>query len=216
MAIPAVNGTNSTGAVAGEAQTLTQSHTVGSSLTDSILVAMITNIQGDNITSATWNGDAMTRAGTFANVFFKDIFYIRNPDSGTHDFVGSWDIFSRGLAVSLITVTGVKGVAGVINSSGYSSSATLTVTTVNSDALVLATTASATTTHTQTGSQVQQTNFTVDNGVGYVSRHSTLSLDCATAGAQALSVTLGTTVDEAMMGISLESIASFIPYSSIL
>lgn len=120
---------------------ITQSATLAGS--DSVLVVGVYTISASTAT-ATWNGVSMSQAGASqkdnaSGDTYMHLFYLVNPDLGTHDVVASFA--SSTAQVFVANFNGVKQQAPEATggtSSGTGTSSTNTLTTISDNALHIA------------------------------------------------------------------------------
>ena len=140
MAVPAVNGTNSTGSHASGATSLTISHTVGASLSNSLLIVMHSGIS-QHATGATWNGTAMTLAKQGdGGQYFNTIWYLVAPEAGTLNVIISFASQTRSNG-GVITLTGARQTSPIdqtFDANGNTgTSVSDTLTSTEADTLVM-------------------------------------------------------------------------------
>ncbi len=208
MAIPVVNGTNSTGTLT-SGTTLGVSHTVGTGLTDSILTAIVVSEPTTfrNASSATWNGVPMLKFdGTRSTLF-----WLRNPASGSHTCTVNWGGTVKAVAVSLITFTGAQGVTFITSDSigGTSTTAEVMFTSHNNNGTAVDVCFSQFTSHIQGAGQTEQTNTSASDGTNTFQITTSTKDGAAASGTNDLAVTLGLSKTWGITGFQVEAYEAF-------
>lgn len=197
MAI-AIDAVSSGKTAAGASATLTISHTVSGS-NRAIIVGVSANLATAGVT---YNGVAMTQAVAQSSGGPRGaIFYLVNPDTGTHDIVIT--ISSAGRIVGGgISFTGVdiSSPIGTTNSAtGTSTTPSVALTNVPASAFVVDTGGAGNRTWTVDASQVERWNLIEDSnnvtGVG--------STEAGAGGTNTMSWTLGSSGEWIMMGVAV-------------
>jgi len=111
---------DSVGSADGDGTTVTLSHTitaVGSDLMLTVGSAAEVNVNQDvTITGVTWNGTSLIAIGNAdfdntSSATFRDtatLWYLINPDTGTHDVVATCATDPKGMTVGAISLIGAK------------------------------------------------------------------------------------------------------------
>ena len=123
------------------ADTSTFSHTTGT-LTDGLLVVLIAfRDSNDNASSVTYDGVAMTRANNSeGNGLEADIWYLLNPNPGTHDVVvnGTLDEESHIVAATFSGVAQSSPLDQTVDGTGTGANPSINVTPTTNSQLIVA------------------------------------------------------------------------------
>jgi len=152
------------------ATSITVSHTVGAG-SDRFLVVGVGDDSAATCTTATYNGTSMTKSGDIKDLAYACIFYLANPDSGTHDIVVNFSE-STGAVLQAISLTGVAQQAPDdfdSNTGSGSTSITLTTAEDNSWIIDVVTNESQTITLTPGAGQTASTPDTDDSTINTLS-----------------------------------------------
>lgn len=206
--IPAINGSVTASSNTTSELSTTQSFTITAPPVDTILIAYMTNPQGSSTSSATWNGTTMTRTDLTSN-FFTDVYYLINPEQGTHDLVYNFPSYTGAKAWTIFLAAGVRGISNISGAGGTSTNATHSITTAKAASLIIGFCASYASTHTQGAGQTELSNIAVSS----LLNASSSQKDGVAAGSQTLNTTLGTNTTWQYTLLSLDSNALIISVS---
>ncbi len=106
MAVPAFDGVVTDTSVNNQA-TATIGHTVNASLTNSLLIVMVSTSVAVAST-CTWDGTPMTRLFSINGSGNPVFFYLQAPASGTHNIVVTWPVNAFSAAVTIATLVNVS------------------------------------------------------------------------------------------------------------
>lgn len=101
----------------GEA-TFTWNHTVAADA--NFLVVTISGQSTGSISGVTWNGDAMTLLESSSGDEYVSIWYLANPDTGTHAFIASKTNSNNYMGAASISLKGASLIATTLDTSGTS------------------------------------------------------------------------------------------------
>lgn len=214
MAIPTFEAV-STGNTTSSVLELIVPHTVPGSLTDSMVVVLVTSDQFAEATSCLWNASsttAMTPIEFVTGNFWSQGFYLLNPESGTHSADVYWTTTSNDIGVTVMTFSGAKAVSGANQSGGTGTSPSVAVTTVADDSMLVSFTMSQDTDVAPAGSETERSEF----GVGAY-RVSSQTLGVATAGTNNMTQTLTDSKTYQINAFSIDSVdTGFLPQLIII
>lgn len=138
-----------TGSTTTNASSITKAYTIGTGIYNRLLVVVVGSEAATDAdvhaTGCTWNGDAMTEVtggGRFYNGATADwvsMWYILNPDTGTHNVVCTLAAQATGIAVSMKSYYNVKQQAPeatAVQLSSTSQPATVAITTLSDNAII--------------------------------------------------------------------------------
>lgn len=106
MAVPLVNGSNTTSTSTGSATSVTFAHTVGAGLTDSCLIVGFTGFGNGFPTVHTYAGVNMPQFNGDATQSYVSYYYLQAPSSGSNNVNLQWPS-SDTYAIGAVTLTGV-------------------------------------------------------------------------------------------------------------
>ena len=174
---PTMNGSASSIVEDASDTSLTLSHTIASSLSNSCLVIVVTSKTGSSPTSVTWDGTTVFNYVKETSGGYISYWYLPDPDSGTHDIVVTWGSAVAEKAIHAITLTGVdQSVSFEAYDTDFTTSTTasVTVTPTKINCLCMMATISANATHAQGAGQTERTDV-VSTVTPY--RYSTSTID---------------------------------------
>lgn len=199
MATPTFSSVT-TGTSTGTVLSLAVAHTVAGGLTNAGMYIMVDSTTSRQVDTCDWNGTIATNIGNRpTGSFFRDIYFVPGPASGTHNVNLTWTAFSANIMVTIITVnnSGSPVVHDTPGFTGGGTTASDTTSTTKDNSLVLSVCATDNSvTQTQAGGQTQESNFTAQNATY---RQSTSYKAVAVAGSNTMSVTVSATTTDYIM-----------------
>lgn len=157
---PSQAGSTTTVAIHASTSTTTFSHTVDPSLTNSVVLVMVTSATGSNPT-ATMDGVAMTRVSLGVANYVSTFFYVRNPTAGSRSITINWSVAATDIGVTTVTFKDAGTPAFNAESDGTATSITAGVTSTIAKSIFVEWIASAATTQTANADQIEISNFTI-------------------------------------------------------
>lgn len=154
-------------------------------------VVVVLDPSDDATSAVTWNGVAMTKAGSSeaGSGRYTQLWYVHSADTGTHDVVvtGGTDIYARAISFSGVK-TQSGAVSGYATSTATSTTPSLTVTTTVDNSFVVmggqvgaSPTAGADTTQPSSGANPQLAGFWYSTVAKATAGALTLNINCGSA-----------------------------------